>query len=163
MSCRREWRRGRVAIGVIAAAMAASTLGLRAELPDWVRNVETASRWHDALFRTVATPTGAVEVRRSPAEAHAALAGVTGAAADPQLFALRAHVAEESLDPVAAESDWRAYAGASADAGAGQIALADFYHRRLLAQKEGEALAAAAQAADPVTDRLLSALRWRSW
>src|SRR5688500_15187806 len=141
-------RRRRVGAGLATAAIAASTFGLRAELPEWVRNVETAGRWHDAIFRTVPTPAGPVEVRRSPADAHDALRTAAGAATDRELLALRARVAEERLDPEAAEADWRAYASASTDVAAGQLALADFYHRRLLAQREGDALAAAARAED---------------
>src|SRR6185503_4638717 len=153
----------RVGAGLAAAAIAASTFGLRAELPEWVRNVETAGRWHDAIFRTVSTPAGPVEIRRSPADAHDALTRVPGAAADLELLALRARVAEEKLDPAAAEADWKAYASASTDAAAGQLALADFYHRRLLPQKEGDALAVAAGGADPASDRLLPPPERRSW
>jgi Flp pilus assembly protein TadD len=151
------------AAGLVVTAIAASTLGLRAELPEWVRNVETAGRWHDAIFRTVPTPEGPVEVRRSPADTYDALTRVPGAGADRELLALRARAAEEKLDPAAAEADWSAYASASADAAAGQLALADFYHRRLLPQKEADALAAAGGAADPPADRLLRAPERRSW
>ena len=128
-----------------------------------MRNVETAARWHDAIFRTVSTPAGPVEVRRSPADAHDALMNVAGAATDRELLALRARTAEEKLDPAAAEADWKAYATASTDAAEGQLALADFYHRRLLPEKEGDALAAAARAPDPPEDRLLRAAERRSW
>ena len=148
--------RCRVACQVVAAAaIVAATFGLRAELPEWVRNVETAARWHDAIFRTVPTPAGPVEVRRSPADAHDALTKIAGAATDRELLALRARAAEEKLDPAAAEADWKAYASASPDAAAGQLALADFYHRRLLPQREGDALVVAARAPDPPADRLL--------
>jgi tetratricopeptide (TPR) repeat protein len=152
-----------MAAGLVLTAIAASTLGLRAELPEWVRNVETAGRWHDAIFRTVPTAAGPVEVRRSPADAYEALASAPAAAADRELLALRARAAEEKLDPAAAEVDWRAFASASTDAAAGHLALADFYHRRMLPQKEGEALAAAAGAADPAADHLLGAPERRSW
>ena len=113
-----------VATGLVVTAIAASTLGVRAELPEWVRNVETAGRWHDAIFRTVPTPEGAVEVRRSPADAYDALTSVPGAATDRELLALRARAAEDKLDPAAAEADWSVYATVSADAAAGQLALA---------------------------------------
>src|SRR5580704_16716121 len=152
-----------VATGLVVTAIAASTLGVRAELPEWVRNVEATGRWHDAIFRTVPTPEGAVEVRRSPADAYDALTRVPGAATDRELLALRARAAEDKLDPAAAEADWSAYATVSTDAAAGQLALADFYHRRLLPQKEGDALAAAGRAADPPADRLLHAPERRSW
>ena len=154
---------GHVAVGLAALAIVASTFGLRAELPEWVRNVETGGRWHDAIFRTLPTPAGPVEVRRSPADAHDALAAVPAGATDRDLLALRARAAEEKLDFAAAEADWKAYASASTDVGAGQLALADYYHRRLVPQREGDALAAAARAADPPSDRLLRAPERRSW
>jgi tetratricopeptide (TPR) repeat protein len=164
MSCRDlVAARARVAAALALTAIAASTLAVRAELPEWIRNVESAGRWHDAIFRTVPTPAGPVEIRRSPADAHDALTRASGAAADRELLALRARVAEEKLDAAAAEADWKAYASASPDAGAGQLALADFYHRRLLPQQEAEALAAAARAEDPPADRLAPATERRSW
>src|ERR1700704_1324856 len=109
--------RGRGAGGLAAVAIVASSFGLRAELPEWVRNVEAGGRWHDAIFRTLPTPAGPREVRRSPPDAHDALTTVSGAATDRDLLALRAHAAEENLDLVAAEADWKAYASASTDIG----------------------------------------------
>jgi tetratricopeptide (TPR) repeat protein/predicted Zn-dependent protease len=165
---------GAIAAGIIAA----SALGLRAELPEWVKNIEATGRLHDAVFRTVPTLTGPVEVRRAPADAYDALTraassgrspgqaqgqGEGAPAAELSLLALRARTAEEKLDAKAAEADWTAYARASADAGAGQLALADFYHRRLLPQQEADTLATAAQATDPPADRLLPATARRSW
>ena len=104
-----------------------------------------------------------MEVRRPPADVHDALSRVSGAAADLELLSLRARAAEELLDGSAAEVDWKAYANASTDTAAGQLALADFYHRRLQPQKEAEALAAAARAPDLTSDRLLRASERRSW
>ncbi len=157
----RRSTRGFITGGVAVAAVALSTLGVRAELPEWVRNVDVASRFHDAVFRTVAMPGGPVEVRRAPAETHEALAGVAGA--DRDLLAMRARAAEEQLDAAAAEVDWKAYARASTDAGEGQLALADFYHRRLMTPQEADALAAAAGSADPPRDRLVPPAQRRSW
>jgi tetratricopeptide (TPR) repeat protein len=139
------------------------SIGIRAELPEWVRDVDPMSRFHDAFFRTVPMPNGPVEVRRPPAETHQALARIDGVTADQELLAKRARAAEEQLDPASAEVDWKAYARVSADAGEGQVALADFYHRRLMPQEEAAALAAAAQAADPPGDRLVAPAERRSW
>lgn len=162
-----HWTRGRVGTAVTLTAVVASTFAVRAELPEWIRNVPSASlgasRWHDAIFRTVPTAAGPVEVRRSPADAHDMLTKAGAAAADVQLFALRARVAEEKLDQAAAEADWKAYASASPDRVVGQLALADFYHRRLLPQQEADALAAAAGADDTPADRLLAETERRSW
>jgi tetratricopeptide (TPR) repeat protein len=163
MFCRDRGRTRRtIAAGLAAAAIVASTFRVRAELPEWLRNVETAARWHDAIFQTLPTPAGPVEVRRSPADMSEALRRVPGPA-DTELLALRARASEETLDVAAAEAGWTAYAAASTDAGGGQLALADFYHRRLLPQKEADALAAAARADDPPADRLLRAPERRSW
>jgi Flp pilus assembly protein TadD len=163
MSCRSVTARAWVAAIVVATAIVTSTFAVRAELPEWIRNVESGGRWHDAMFRTLPTPAGPVEVRRSPADAHEALARSSGAAPDRELLALRARVAEEKLDPAAAEADWKAYASASPDAADGQLALADFYHRRLLPQKEADALAAASREEDSSEDRLLPVHERRSW
>jgi tetratricopeptide (TPR) repeat protein len=162
MSCRSRPARLCVAAGLVAAAIVASTFGVRAELPDWIRNIETTARWHDAIFRTIATPAGPVEVRRAPADAHDALTRIAGGT-DGELLALRARVAEEKLDPASAEADWKAFAAAAADTAAGQLALADFYHRRLRPQREADALAVAAGAADPPGDRLQPPAERRSW
>ena len=153
----------RTAMACTALAIVATTFAVRAELPEWVRNVESTGRWHDAIFRVVQTPAGPVEVRRAPADAHAALLKAGAGSSDQDLLALRARIAEEKLDPAAAEADWQAYASGATDAGAGQLALSDFYHRRLMPQKEADALAAAARAADPPADRLLPAAERRSW
>src|SRR5207247_10673655 len=117
---------------LVLAAAAAATIVLRAEIPDWIRDVEANGRFHDALFRSVAMPGGPVEVRRAPADAHEALTrAAPGDAPDREWLALRARAAEEMLDAAAADADWKSYASASSDAGAGQLALADFYHRHL--------------------------------
>src|SRR5205814_4315620 len=109
-------------------------------------------------------PGGPVEVRRAPAEAREALMAAAPAdAADREWLALRARAAEEMLDAPAAETDWKAYASAASDRAAGQLALADFYHRRLEPQKEADALAAAAQAPDPDADAVLAVAERRSW
>src|SRR6266508_2963051 len=113
-------------------------------------------RFHDAFFRAVSMPGGSIETRRTPADTHALLTRLPDASTDRDLLAMRARVAEEKLDAAAAETDWKAYAAASADKAEGQLALADFYHRRLMPQQEADALASAAQAPDPPSDRLLA-------
>jgi tetratricopeptide (TPR) repeat protein len=150
-------------VALVAAALVSTTLVGRAELPEWVRNVEGTGALHDALFRTVPTPGGPVDVRKSSAETYEGLRTVTDPAAGAALFALRGRAAEEKLDPVAAETDWIAFSHAVKDAGAGQLALANFYHRRLQPQKEADALAAAARAPDAPGDRLLPPDERRSW
>jgi Flp pilus assembly protein TadD len=159
-SCRKQG--GAIAAGLAAVAVAVWTAGARAELPEWVRNVDAGGRFHDAFFRTVPMPAGPVEVRRAPADTYEALTKLQGAV-DRDARAMRARAAEEALDPVAAETEWKAYAAASADVADGQLALADFYHRRLMPQQEADALARAAPVPDPPADRLLPAAERRSW
>jgi len=107
MSCPRHLPR--LTAALIATGIVAATLGVRAELPGWLRHVE-AGGVQDALFRTVPTPAGPVEVRRAPADAREALTRLPGVAADRELLALRARLDEEQLDGEAAEVDWKAYA-----------------------------------------------------
>src|SRR6266511_6115989 len=87
-------------VSLVAAAIVSTTFVGRAELPEWVRNIEGTGVLRDALFRTVPTPTGPVDVRKSPAEAYEGLSKVTDPAAGAALFALRGRAAEEKLDPV---------------------------------------------------------------
>src|SRR4051812_5289985 len=90
---RRTRRTRRPGLLVFALAVAA-TLAVHAEIPDWLRDVETNSRFHDALFRSVPMPGGPVEVRRAPADAHDALtAAAPGGAPDREWLALRGRVA----------------------------------------------------------------------
>src|SRR5258708_19031406 len=98
MFCRNPgWARRTIAAGLAAAAIMASTFRLRAELPEWMRNVETASRWHEAIFRTVPTPSGPVEVRRSPADMYDALRRAPGPATHQQSLAVRPPAAAGNL------------------------------------------------------------------
>src|SRR5262245_48423829 len=77
-----DWLRTSGSRAVVAIALVVATLGVRAELPEWVRDVDAGGRFHDALFRTVATPSGPIEVRRTPAEAYDALGRMPGGASD---------------------------------------------------------------------------------
>ncbi|HSA91682.1 MAG TPA: hypothetical protein VLE48_01615, partial [Terriglobales bacterium] len=61
------------------------------------------------------------------------------------------------------EADWKQYAQSSADKAAGNLALADFYHRRLKPREEIAALAAVAAAPSPASELLVPAERQRSW
>src|SRR5947208_1783701 len=108
-------------------------------------------------------PGGPVETRRPSSETYDALSRLAAAAPDRDLLLMRARAAEERLDTAGAEADWIRYAQAVPDPGDGQLALADFYHRRLEPQKEVAALSAVARSADPPHDRLVPAPRRRSW
>ena len=82
---------------------------------------------------------------KPPKETRALLSPmITATPTDADLLALRGREAERQLDFVAAEADWKSHALAARDKAAGQIALADFYHRRNRGADEVQALAGAA-------------------
>ena len=59
-----------------AALMAAACLGTfaaQAQLPDWVRFVESNSPLRNVFFQTVSLPSGPIAVERAPAQTHTAL------------------------------------------------------------------------------------------
>jgi tetratricopeptide (TPR) repeat protein len=136
---------------------------LRAEMSDWLKYLDAGSI-QDAFFRSVAWPNGAVRVRRPPRETVPALTGLIAASpANAELYRLRAHETELQLDFTAAEADWRKYAQTAPDSVEGQLALAQFYHRRLQPTDEMKALRVAAQAPSGPAERLTPPAGQRSW
>src|SRR5882762_2351729 len=102
------------------------------ELPSWIRNVEGGRALEAAFFRMMSLPGGGVWFRRPPHETRPALTDlITAQSHNAELYSLRALEDEQQLDPVAAESDWKAYLDHASDKISAQFALADFYHRRL--------------------------------
>lgn len=155
-------RRARLAGSLAALALLAVVA--RADLARWVQDVEGMGRLEAVFFRAVALPGGPALVRRPPDETRAALSQLISAApSDAELLSLRALEDEQQLDFAAAEADWKQYAQSAKDPAAGQLALADFYHRRLRSQDEVAALAAAAQLPSPDSERLVSPAEQRSW
>lgn len=156
--------RHRALLACSLAALALIAIGARADLARWVQDVEGAGRLEAVFFRAVSLPGGPALVRRPPEETRAELSKLISAApSDAELLSLRALEDEQQLDFAAAEADWKQYAQSAKDAAAGQLALADFYHRRLRPQDEVAALAAAAQMPSPDSERLVSASEQRSW
>ena len=90
-------------------------------------------------------PGGAVLFRRPPAETRPALGQLIDSSAHEcrPLF-LRALEDEQQLDFSAAESDWKKYAETASGQDGAQIALADFYHRRVRPLDEIKALSVVA-------------------
>src|ERR1700678_2629192 len=133
------------------AALAASATLAWAGLGDWVQMLRTDAATQHALFRPMAMPSGAVDVRRPPSETRPELSKLIAAQpANVELRRPRASESELAMDYAAAEADWREYAHLAADHAGATIALADFYHRRLRPLDEIQALDQAAQAgADP--------------
>lgn len=156
-----KWFRSRV---LLPACGAAAALALYADLPAWLQHIPALPGREGVFFRTEPMPGGPVAVRRPPAEARAELTKLIAAApADAELHALRARVSEEQLDFTAAEQDWLRFAELAPDKAAGQLALADFYHRRLRPDDELRALAAAAAQPTPPQESLQPASQQRSW
>ncbi len=153
-----RWRRSLFAAVVALVALTAA----RASLPDWVRYAR--DNLEAVFFREVELPGGAVPSRRPPRETRELLGERIQAQPDAaDLYALRAHEAERALDMVAAQSDWREYAARVDDPAVGQLALADFYNRRLQAPEEVEALLAVGRSPAPDSERFTPAQSQRSW
>jgi hypothetical protein len=149
--------------GVVGGLLVLASPQLRADVSDWLKYLE-ASSIQDAFFRSVAWPNGTVRVRRPPVETRPALnALITTAPTNAKLYRLRAAEAEVALDFTAAEADWLKYSQTTQDAAEGQLALAQFYHRRLNGAEEFKALRAAAQGPRLSSERLAPDAEQRSW
>ncbi len=161
-------RRGRLPhtsqVVFLVAGVAVVALAVYADLPSWLQHVPAVQGREGVFFRTEPMPGGPVAVRRPPAEARAALTQLIAATpADAELHALRARESEAQLDFAAAEQDWRRFAELAPDKAAGQLALADFYNRRLRPAEEIRALDAAAAQAAPPSESFQPAALQRSW
>jgi hypothetical protein len=125
-------------------------------LGDWVQTLRNDAAIQHALFRPMAMPSGAVDVRRPPSETRPELSKLIATQpSNAELRRLRASEAELAMDYIAAEADWREYARLAADHAGAAIALADFYHRRLRPLDEIQALDRAAQAGSNVFERIV--------
>lgn len=146
-----------------AVLMAVANAQLRAEMSDWLKYLE-ANSVQDVFFRSVEWPNGAVRVRRPPRETRPALSSLIAASpSNADLYRLRAGEAELQLDFAAAEADWQKYAATVPDSAEGQLALAQFYYRRLQPADEIKALRAAAQAPSSPSERLTPLAEQSSW
>ncbi len=141
------------------------------ELPAWIRNTEAGTKIEAALFRLMALPGADVLFRRPPHETREALGDLIKT--QPQeaaLYALRAREDEQQLDFAGAEADWKHYVEYSANPSKGstvtsaaQIALADFYHRRLRPQEEIHTLSEIATAPPDASEKLTPVTEQCSW
>lgn len=128
-------------------------IGLRAQLAPWVQHLPSTSALRTIFWRAVQLPTGAVSSRRPPRETVPELTKALATVQTAELLSLRAREAELNLDFTQAETDWKRYAGLVTERGAGSLALADYYHRRLQPELEVDALLAAASAPAGDPDR----------
>src|SRR5436190_22263995 len=109
-------------------------------------------------------PGGAVAFRRAPHETRPALTDlIKTQPPNADLYSLRALEDEQALDFHAAESDWKAYLESSADKISAQLALADFYHRRLRPADEIKALNFVGNAPATQAEKLTPPVQQRSW
>ena len=151
------------AAGPAVVMVCLAVFAAQAQLPEWVRFVESNSPLRNVFFQTVVLPSGPIAVERPPSQTHAALTLLQGGTEDAGLYALRARESERRLDFVAAEKDWKEHASLAADPVGGQLALADFYHRRLRPQEEIDALLKVGSSASTAAEMLHPVSEHRSW
>jgi cellulose synthase operon protein C len=145
----------------VAIGCAISAVG---ELPLWIRNIEAGSALQAAFFRMMSLPGGSVLFRRPPRETRPALADlIKTQPANADLYSLRALEDEQQLDFAAAESDWKLYVEKSSDKISAQLALADFYHRRLRSSEEIKTLSLVANAPPVAEEKLTPPAEQHSW
>ncbi len=148
----------------LLGAVCAASLCARADLPEWMQTVVSASAIENALFRAMELPGAHVLYPRPPAEARRELDMLLHAKPnDAGLYSLRAQSEEQSLDFAAAERDWKLFASQAQDRSASQMELADFYHRRVEGRQEIAALEAVAAAPSSTKESFLPANQQAAW
>jgi predicted Zn-dependent protease len=157
-------RRARLFAALAFVAAIGWTISAVGELPSWIRNVEAGSALQAVFFRMMSLPGGSVLFRRPPRETRPALAElIKKQPSDADLYSLRALEDEQQLDFTAAESDWKSYVEKSSDKIGAQLALADFYHRRLRPTDEIATLSLVATAPPITAEKLTAPAEQRSW
>ena len=135
-----------------------------AELPSWIRNLEASTAVEAVFFRMMSLPGGAVAFRRPPKETSPELGNLIKAQPrNAELYSLRALEDEQQIDFTAAETDWKSFVDNSSDKVAAQLALADFYHRRLRPADEIKTLSLIANAPPLASEKLTLPPQQRSW
>ena len=148
-------------IAVLTLTLAA--LAARAELEPWLQSAVAGSAIEAALYRAMDLPGLRTLYPRPPAEARTQLDALVAAKPEAELFALRAHIDEQSLDFTAADHDWQAFVAHSQNKASANLELADFYHRRNLAPQEIAALEAAATPPSTPAETFLPADQQPAW
>lgn len=151
-------------VGVFGIIAIGGGVAARGALPGWIRNIEARTEIEAAFFRVMPLPGGEVLFRRPPRETRAALGElIQKQPKEAELYSLRALEDEQQLDFEAADADWKRSAENGVDKAAGQLALADFYHRRLRPADEIKALSAIASAPADAFEALTPTTKQRSW
>ncbi len=144
-------------------SIAAIAFLAHAELPFWMQTAGSGSAIEAALYRTMELPGVRTLFPRPPAESRTQLDALLKSSPTAQLYAIRAHVEEQSLDFSSADHDWQAYVANSTDKAAANFELADYYQRRNEAQQQIVALEAAAALPTPSSEQFLPADQQRAW
>ena len=147
--------------GIVAVGWALTASGA---LPDWIRNTEARTEIEAAFFRLMSLPGGDVSFRRPPRETRPALTElIQKQPKSAELYSLRALEDEQQLDFAAAEADWKLYVEGSPSKTAAQLALADFYNRRLRPEDEIRVLSAVATRPAQANEKFTPTNEQRSW
>ncbi len=130
---------------------------------EW-KDIAAGSTVEAALYRLMPMPVSRVLGLRPPREA-VPLVGelIAKQPGEAELYSLRALNEEAALDFPAAEADWKKHAELASDKMRGQLALADFYHRRLRPADEVAALGVVGRAPASDAEKLLAPAQQRSW
>ncbi len=153
-----------IATATVLLSSAGFVLGAKGDLPIWIRNVEAKTGLERAFFRSMQLAYGEVLFRRPPAETRPALGElVQQQPTDANLYALRALEAEQQLDFVAAENDWKLHVEKAKEKVPAQWDLADFYQRRLRPQDETAALRDIGDSPSAATERFTPVSEQNSW
>jgi len=146
------------------AALLCTVLVARAELPDFLQHVVSASALEAALFRMMDLPGVKALYPRPPKEAQAELQKLLAQnAQQAELYSLKAREDEQALGFVAAEADWKAYAAHAKDPLQAKLQLAAYYHRRLQGPDEVQVLIEIGTAS-PVPEEAFTAVdKQQSW
>jgi tetratricopeptide (TPR) repeat protein len=166
LKCFHRFQSRALHFGAVALFMATAgwMVSARGALPSWIRNIEAGNAIEAAFFRAMSLPGGSVLFRRPPSETRPALSELIKAQPrNADLYSLHALEDEQQLDFTAAESDWKTYAESASSKTPAQIALADFYQRRVRPLDEIKALEVIANAQPEASEELTSPAEQQSW
>ncbi|HYR84478.1 MAG TPA: tetratricopeptide repeat protein [Terriglobia bacterium] len=149
---------------LLVALIVVFSIAAHAEIPVWVQWLPATSPASSVLYRMLPMLGGSTSVRRPPRETAPGLAALSARSpSDVELITLTAREYEAQLDFTNAEARWKLLDSLSADRVTSQIALADYYHRRIQPQQELLALAAADARLPAIEDRLQPEAQQRAW
>ena len=152
---------GAIGLAILATGWVMTASGA---LPEWIRNTEARTEIEAAFFRLMALPGGEVLFRRPPHETRPALGELIKKQPNSaELYSLRALEDEQQLDFAAAEDDWKHYAENLANKSVAQLALAEFYHRRLRPADEIKTLSVVGSAPTDAGEKFTPKTEQRSW